>query len=162
MYEKLGDKDKPQKPSILNVQSPDKDSNKCKSPLQGELIKSFSKGKICAEVEQKSPPEENQINETIYLCNFRVSVDGDWLCLKELEEGMPKGMNNTQKHINDDEIKKHTELMTSSLLTPTLDNSIHYPNYSSSRKGRYGPNDRQFNRWMHFNTNCIIVFLVIK
>jgi hypothetical protein len=22
-------------------------------------------------------------NETLYLCNFRVSVDGDWLCLKE-------------------------------------------------------------------------------
>lgn len=28
--------------------------------------------------------------DTIYLCNFRVSVDGDWLCLKELaEEGAP-------------------------------------------------------------------------
>ena len=24
--------------------------------------------------------------ETIYLCNFRVSVDGDWLCLKELND----------------------------------------------------------------------------
>ena len=24
--------------------------------------------------------------DTIYLCNFRVSVDGDWLCLKELAE----------------------------------------------------------------------------
>ena len=24
--------------------------------------------------------------ETIYLCNFRVSVDGDWLCLKELTD----------------------------------------------------------------------------
>ena len=22
--------------------------------------------------------------DSIYLCNFRVSVDGDWLCLKEL------------------------------------------------------------------------------
>ena len=22
----------------------------------------------------------------IYLCDFRVSVDGDWLCLKKLEE----------------------------------------------------------------------------
>nr|CAG4646166.1 EOG090X043H [Macrothrix elegans] len=26
------------------------------------------------------------INDTIYLCNFRVSVDGDWLCLKELHD----------------------------------------------------------------------------
>ena len=24
--------------------------------------------------------------ETIYLCNFRVSVDGDWLCLRELRD----------------------------------------------------------------------------
>lgn len=24
--------------------------------------------------------------DTIYLCNFRVSVDGDWLCLKELQD----------------------------------------------------------------------------
>lgn len=24
--------------------------------------------------------------ETIYLCNFRVSVDGEWLCLKELAD----------------------------------------------------------------------------
>ena len=23
-----------------------------------------------------------QSNDTIYLCNFRVSVDGEWLCLK--------------------------------------------------------------------------------
>lgn len=26
------------------------------------------------------------IQDTIYLCNFRVSVDGDWLCLKELQD----------------------------------------------------------------------------
>lgn len=24
--------------------------------------------------------------ETLYLCNFRVSVDGDWLCLRELND----------------------------------------------------------------------------
>lgn len=24
--------------------------------------------------------------ETIYLCNFRVSVNGDWLCLEELND----------------------------------------------------------------------------
>ena len=29
--------------------------------------------------------------DTIYLCNFRVSVDGDWLCLKELAEGTSGG-----------------------------------------------------------------------
>ena len=24
--------------------------------------------------------------DTIYLCNFRVSVDGDWLCLRQLDD----------------------------------------------------------------------------
>ena len=28
------------------------------------------------------------IQDTIYLCNFRVSVDGEWLCLKELQDGI--------------------------------------------------------------------------
>ncbi|XP_043192003.1 protein RUFY3-like [Amphibalanus amphitrite] len=35
--------------------------------------------------------------ETLYLCNFRVSVDGDWLCLKELQDaemGRPPSGNN--------------------------------------------------------------------
>ena len=25
-------------------------------------------------------------DDSLYLCNFRVSVDGDWLCLKELQD----------------------------------------------------------------------------
>lgn len=28
------------------------------------------------------------VQDTIYLCNFRVSVDGEWLCLKELQDGI--------------------------------------------------------------------------
>ena len=30
----------------------------------------------------------SQVNhsDTLYLCQFRVSVDGDWLCLKEVED----------------------------------------------------------------------------
>ncbi|KAG5672964.1 hypothetical protein PVAND_003051 [Polypedilum vanderplanki] len=28
------------------------------------------------------------VQDTIYLCNFRVSVDGEWLCLKELQDGV--------------------------------------------------------------------------
>lgn len=31
-------------------------------------------------------PDMTGAEDTIYLCNFRVSVDGDWLCLKELAE----------------------------------------------------------------------------
>ena len=138
MYEKRGDKEKFQKPSSLNVQSTYADSNNSKSPLQGQLIKSFSKGEVSDELEQKSPLVEHQTNETIYLCNFRVSVDGDWLCLKELEDGMPVVENITKTHVNDDKIKKHTQLMTSSLLTPTLDKSVCYPNDSTIRKGAYG------------------------
>lgn len=37
------------------------------------------------------PTEQQQqemagAQDTIYLCNFRVSVDGEWLCLKELHD----------------------------------------------------------------------------
>ena len=134
MYEKRGEKDKPKKPSSLNVQPPYQDSNKNKSPLQGELIKSFSKGQIYDDSEQKSPLVENQINETIYLCNFRVSVDGDWLCLKELEGGVPK-VNDSKEISGEEQIKTHTQHMTSSLLTPNIDKSINYPNYPTSNKG---------------------------
>lgn len=41
--------------------------------------------------------------DTIYLCNFRVSVDGDWLCLKELQDDgsggtqMPEGGSNNSQ-----------------------------------------------------------------
>ena len=31
-------------------------------------------------------PKMSSSNDTVYLCNFRVSVDGDWLCLKELHD----------------------------------------------------------------------------
>lgn len=30
--------------------------------------------------------QQTMAEETIYLCNFRVSVDGDWLCLRELSD----------------------------------------------------------------------------
>ncbi|KAL0274936.1 UNVERIFIED_CONTAM: hypothetical protein PYX00_002952 [Menopon gallinae] len=32
------------------------------------------------------PQEMAGAQDTIYLCNFRVSVDGEWLCLKQLED----------------------------------------------------------------------------
>ena len=38
--------------------------------------------------------------DTIYLCNFRVSVDGDWLCLKELAEGGGGTANGEGAHPN--------------------------------------------------------------
>lgn len=31
-------------------------------------------------------PDVAGAQDTIYLCNFRVSVDGEWLCLKELQD----------------------------------------------------------------------------
>ncbi len=30
-------------------------------------------------------------DDTLYLCNFRVSVDGDWLCLKEVADKVEDG-----------------------------------------------------------------------
>jgi len=33
-----------------------------------------------------SSANHNTAQDTIYLCNFRVSVDGDWLCLRQLDD----------------------------------------------------------------------------
>lgn len=30
--------------------------------------------------------EGGSAQDTIYLCNFKVSVDGEWLCLREVDE----------------------------------------------------------------------------
>ncbi|XP_037896631.1 RUN and FYVE domain-containing protein 2 isoform X3 [Glossina fuscipes] len=35
---------------------------------------------------QASEEISGGVQDTIYLCNFRVSVDGEWLCLKELQD----------------------------------------------------------------------------
>lgn len=35
---------------------------------------------------QENVQEVKGAEDTIYLCNFRVSVDGEWLCLKELQD----------------------------------------------------------------------------
>merc|ERR1711971_1070025 len=48
-------------------------------------------------------------NDTIYLCNFRVSVDGEWLCLKELQE--------------------LGDLASTFPPTPELERLTYYPNY---------------------------------
>lgn len=38
-------------------------------------------------MKEDSNVEGKQSNQdTIYLCNFRVSVDGDWLCLRQLDD----------------------------------------------------------------------------
>ena len=159
MYEKKGDKDREKlsKPTSLDVHAPgstvstkEADSNNQESYLQGEPIKCiFDKGKYINEVTRKEEQEDpltqgasntapipDQTDETIYLCNFRVSVDGDWLCLKELDDyggGDPLA---AEHDAHNNEVKSCKEIMTSSLLTPTFDKSIYYPNYPAGQKGR--------------------------
>lgn len=41
---------------------------------------------IATEHQQQQQQEMAGAQDTIYLCNFRVSVDGEWLCLKELQD----------------------------------------------------------------------------
>lgn len=36
----------------------------------------------------RSNKDVTGVQDTIYLCNFRVSVDGEWLCLKELQDNV--------------------------------------------------------------------------
>lgn len=46
------------------------------SPLEGETSVNAN----------AADPDMAGAQDTIYLCNFRVSVDGEWLCLKELQD----------------------------------------------------------------------------
>ena len=62
-------------------------------------------------------------NETIYLCNFRVSVDGDWLCLKELPDTVSTSFAGHQLRY---------EQMA---ITPELERLTRYPNYPLAGKG---------------------------
>ena len=62
-------------------------------------------------------------NETIYLCNFRVSVDGDWLCLKEL----PDTVSTT--------LAGHQLRYEQIAITPELERMTRYPNYPLAGKG---------------------------
>lgn len=51
-------------------------ANSGDSPLEGETSIPIA----------TSDPDMAGAQDTIYLCNFRVSVDGEWLCLKELQD----------------------------------------------------------------------------
>merc|ERR1719188_485723 len=62
----------------------------------------------------KNNPNGNS-NDTIYLCNFRVSVDGEWLCLKELND--------------------LGEVSNAFPPTPELERITYYPNYPVGPKG---------------------------
>lgn len=48
--------------------------------------------------------------DTIYLCNFRVSVDGDWLCLREVDDVEVQAANNRRE----DSEQHYPELRTPS------------------------------------------------
>ena len=56
-----------------------------------------------------------KLKDTIYLCNFRVSTDGEWLCLKELNQVSnvnqltltKAAKNNDNDNNNDKEQNKH-------------------------------------------------------
>lgn len=47
---------------------------------------SLDKADLPRKTQNQVDPDVAGANDTIYLCNFRVSVDGEWLCLKELQD----------------------------------------------------------------------------
>ncbi len=77
-------------------------------------------------------------DETLYLCNFRVSVDGDWLCLKEIEEEI-KARNAAVAEIEEVERKLQRTIPPPDTLaiTPELERlATVYPTYPvGSSKG---------------------------
>ncbi|XP_059091473.1 RUN and FYVE domain-containing protein 2-like isoform X2 [Tigriopus californicus] len=60
--------------------------------------------------------------DTLYLCNFRVSVDGEWLCLKELADLPPPAEDGAAESVPGPR--------------PDLEQLIHYPDYPFGRRER--------------------------
>lgn len=60
--------------------------------------------------------------DTLYLCNFRVSVDGEWLCLKELSDFAPPSEDGEPESVPGPH--------------PDLERLIHYPDYPFGRRGK--------------------------
>ena len=72
-------------------------------------------------------------NETLYLCNFRVSVDGDWLCLKEVDD------QDSTASTASSGLSRHKRPPDSLAITPELDRLEKiYPTYPvGNPKGIY-------------------------
>ncbi len=71
--------------------------------------------------------------DTLYLCKFRVSVDGDWLCLKELEDGVTDAAVDAAGMPFPSEAKR-PDFPT----TPEFEQIVRYPNYPVGRTGIRG------------------------
>jgi hypothetical protein len=85
-------------------------------------------------------------NETIYLCNFRVSVDGDWLCLKEL----PDTVSTT--------VAGHQLRYEQMAITPELERMTRYPNYPLHGKGISISRNKVDRNYSQNHSNCVTVF----
>ena len=72
--------------------------------------------------EASSNASNSNPNDPLYLCNFRVSVDGDWLCLKEVEA------NNEVAVLS--QVTRQRQPPDTLAITPELDRLEKlYPNY---------------------------------
>lgn len=55
--------------------------------------------------------------DTIYLCNFKVSVDGEWLCLREVEKIQDKSADSYPELRTPSPVDTHFLFRTCILLT---------------------------------------------
>ena len=73
--------------------------------------------------------ERNQ-SDTLYLCNFRVSVDGDWLCLKEVDDQELASEASSSGPTSSSEVRQRKQPPDSLAITPELERLEKiYPNY---------------------------------
>ena len=94
----------------------------------------FEKKSLDEEVEKEyNPMSAKTGNDTIYLCNFRVSVDGEWLCLRELQDvGGVEKMGVKERGVSPIEEAGQMEHF------PEHEQLIHYPNYPFGKPGISG------------------------
>lgn len=106
--------------------------------------------------------------DTIYLCNFRVSVDGEWLCLKELQDmdvqdasGVVGGGSNGHGsgHV-DRSIGHHQQQQQQHAAAQIADEGGHMYNYgiTGGDDVDVGVETKRIDSWSHY---CTFRFFVL-
>ncbi|KAH8358440.1 hypothetical protein KR093_000288 [Drosophila rubida] len=77
--------------TVTPTPAPASAQSQSSQPQQQQQLQPYNNNSNTIALPKASHANSNEelaggVQDTIYLCNFRVSVDGEWLCLKELQD----------------------------------------------------------------------------
>lgn len=87
------------------------------------------------EKNSKKQQVSSKHQENLYLCNFQVTVAGDWLCLKKVEENASKFEKSNFEMRGNQQQRENFKRRSISLTTPEHEQIIQYPDYPLGKRG---------------------------